>query len=481
MQVISYMRAGSELAPIEVEISLMPGLPIISFLGLPDAAIKESVLRVKSALREQGFVTPRAHQTLVHLRPSHLRKSSRGLDLAVAAGILWETGQLPRPSGSTPFVYGELSLKGEILRPDDLDGADAIGEAPPVLTGPGAPHPSLTTLIAHDLRGLSNPLRVAPGTSVWNPVRPTPACSAWPAAAAHLLAVVAAGEHPAVIAGPPGTGKTTLAEAVASFMVAPTFDEHRSACKWAKGCGADKPTWRQRVQPHHSITPLAMIGGGSPLRPGEITRAHGGVLILDELLEFAPEVQEALREPLESGVISLARGGAARTFPARFAMVATTNLCRCGYHDPFAEVTRCSCSRTRRAQYLSRLSGPFLDRAQILAFSADWRQSCTRDESVASAQILAMVATAHDMRRARLQRAPNAYAPLALLTDRLDAFEREQILRRPLGSARRSAAIVRTARTLADIDGSFDIKSAHWAQAMRWSACSFERLQAAGA
>ena len=480
MRALSYMRVQGELVPIEIEVSLVPGLPQIIFLGLPDAAIKESVLRVKSALRHQGYKTPRAHQVLVHLRPSHLRKTSRGLDLAVAAAILWETAQQPLPAwrGKMPVIYGELSLKGEILRPDDLSEASAPFEGRAVVTGPGEAHPALETLTAPDLRGLPLLTRVPAHDSTPLPVRPEASRPTWPPAAARLLAAIAAGEHACVIAGPPGSGKTTLAESVSAFLTAPSREEQRVRAR-ESGSSAEpsSQSWRPRIQPHHSITPLAMIGAGNPPRPGEITRAHGGVLVLDELLEFHPSIQDALREPLESGSIRLSRAGGTRTFPARFAMVATTNLCPCGHFDPFAAKGACRCSGTRRTRYLQRLSGPFLDRADILAFSGDWRRQ--GPNSVPSCAILESVGRATGMRAARGQPQPNGRTDLGELAATLSCFEREQIVARPFGSARRSAAILRVARTLADLDGVTDVSSQNWSQAMRWSACSFERLEAA--
>jgi magnesium chelatase family protein len=263
-----------------------------------------------------------------------------------------------------------------------------------------------------------------------------------------------------------------VAEAVAAFLSAPTMAEHRQARRLARAFGSEEPAWRPLVQPHHSITPLAMVGGGSPPRPGEITRANGGVLVLDELLEFNPSIQESLREPLESGVIRLARASEARTYPARFALVATTNLCPCGQYDPFAKQSRCHCSRSKRERHLARLSRPFLDRAHILAFTGDWREG----RGVLSSAIKESVDRAKEMRERRGQLLPNARVAYESLAQGLDAFAREQIVARPFGSARRSMAILRVARTLADLDGSKQIETGHWSQAMRWCACSFERL-----
>ena len=469
------MRAGGEILPVEVEVTLAPGLPQFHFLGLPDAAIRESELRVKSALRQQGFEAPRAHQTIVQLRPAHVRKTSRGLDLAVAAALLSETGQLRALDDAV--IYGELTLTGEVLRPDDLEQIHAPFEGRAVLTGPGPAHSALETWVARDLRSLATPERLRADRDQARAVaaRPPLPPLRWKPEAATLLSTIAAGEHSCVIAGAPGTGKTTLAESVCAFMPAPSQLDLRRARAAARERGLPEPQWRPTVQPHHTSSALALIGGGSPPRPGEITRADGGALILDELLEFDPGALEALREPMDHGSVRLARAGSVRVLPARFALVATTNLCPCGKLDLFDPDSACRCPRAKRERYLSRLSGPFLDRAHILAFTGEWRSSAGPELS--SAEVLARVDRAGAMRAERGQSLPNGFAPYAEIERTLTDFERTQIVSRPLGSARRAMAIARVGRTLADLDGSRAIESEHWSRAMRWCACSFERLQ----
>lgn len=472
MKVLSYIRQGHQLAPVEVELSLTQGLPQISFLGLPDTALKESVLRIRSALREQGFQLPQAHQVLVHLRPSHLRKSSRGLDLAVAAALLWETGQIPLPSESVdlssltkpPVLYGELTLKGEVIRPDDIEDVEP-GPDQILITGGGPELFGFPSLQVRRLQELAHPTWVPAAETIERWTRPAPSVKAFAPAAAELAMIVATGEHAALFAGPPGSGKSTLAEAIPAFLAEPDPVEFRIAKRLARAVGRGL-SWRPVCQPHHSVTPLAMIGGGSSLWPGEISRAHGGVLILDELLEFHSEIQEALREPVESGSISIARAGAVRTFPARLLLLATTNLCPCGRYSPRREFSRCRCTRRERLKSIARLSGPFVDRFAIFALTDEWGESGgagdvgggnggEKDGDITCEAITERVRAAIDFRvRTRAQRVANARLDPDVIEGALSLFQRTELLGAAGGSRRRKAAVLRVARTIADLRGS---------------------------
>jgi len=462
MRVQSFIRQGDELGKVEIELTLQPGLPQIHFLGLPDTALRESSLRIRSAIRSQGFHLPQAQQILVHLRPTHLRKTSRGLDLAVAAALLWETEQIPPPPapGSIPLVYGALTLTGEVEIPDDADELD-IAPLSPVITGVGTVDLPYATWRLGELKDLRGELALtAPRwPCAWR--RPAAPVKSYPRPAALLAAVIAAGEHPALIAGPPGSGKSTLVDSVPSWLEEPTnrpgSDLRRLAKKGQAGA------WRPIVRPHHSITPLAMIGGGGRLYSGEITRAHGGVLIMDELLEFESEIQEALREPMEAGQITIARGGRVKTFPSRSLVLATTNLCECGHFVPGEreKVSLCRCTRSQRRRTLARLTGPFADRFAILAYSDAWRGSCGGE--VAAEKIAETVERAIEFRRrARHQELPNQLVPFANLEAELSPFHREYFLEgiAHQGSRRRFEAVVRIARTLADLAASPHLRPA---------------------
>ncbi len=452
MKVSSFVRVGHELVPAEVELSLTPGLPQFIFIGLPDAALRESALRVRAAIREQGFDLPQAQAILVHIKPTFLKKTSRGLDLAIAAGLLWETGQLALPSHTNetgneifPCLYGELTLKGEVVQPDDL--IEAPEHKSLVTTGLSRAPLSFGTLQIKNLAELiTGGTFVAPSENhIFD--RPPLTVRELPAPAAELAKVAAAGEHSLLLAGPSGSGKSTLANQLASWIEAPTLEQIKEVRHfWSTK--SEKLVWRPVLKPHHSITPLAMIGGGSSLWPGEITRAHNGVLIMDELLEFHPEIQESLREPVESGLISLVRAGASRTYPARVLLVATTNLCACGNFVPRKKsVMSCRCAKSVRRRVLTRLTGPFVDRFALLALTDDWEKSTL----VPVTEITQAVERAIAFRKKRGQLVPNSQLAPELLEESLSDFERTHILKSAARSRRRKSALLRVARTLADL------------------------------
>jgi len=368
MKIQSLIREQDHLIPVEVELSFLPGLPQIQFLGLPDQVIKESIHRIKSAIRSQGFDFPRAQQVLVNIRPNHLKKSSRGLELAVAAGLLWETGQISLQKGLSPLVYGELGLNGEVFEPEDLRRDFAGTEQTLIYTGQGISGPaSFQRASLNQLKDLVKPEIFPASQRVYSIVRPDYGLDLdFPERQAKLLTLAALGEHSVLLAGPAGSGKSTLAKTMASLVRSPSQDEMSLILQNNK---VDHPipplAWRPVVQPHHSTSPLGLIGGGVPPFQGEISRAHKGILILDELLEFHPRGQEALREPMEEGCIRIRRGRHAKEYPAEAFVIATTNLCPCGDWVPQAK-TFCARSLRKCQSYTDRLSGPLMDRFQII-------------------------------------------------------------------------------------------------------------------
>lgn len=453
MKVSSFVRVGHELIPSEIELTLVPGLPQFSFVGLPDKALLESTLRIRSAIRKQGFELPQAQQILVHIKPTFLKKTSRGLDLAVAAALLWETGQVALPDGVV-VLYGELTLNGEVVPPDDLIEIDDPGC--PVVTGVTTdPFPFRT----RQLRSLSDLLldeRSVDANDRFDFKRPQLQIKTLPAPAAELAKVAATGEHSLLLAGPSGSGKSTLADAIPSWIEAPTLEQIKDVRHFWK-TRAETLRWRPVLKPHHSITPLAMIGGGSSLWPGEITRAHNGVLVMDELLEFHPEIQEALREPVESGSISLVRAGASRTYPAQVLLIATTNLCACGNFvpRPKGKGVMCRCSKATRRRILTRLTGPFVDRFALVAMTDVWDRAVAVDVNEIGRDVAAAIA----FRKARGQSVPNARLSAEVIEGSLEDFDRTHVLKSAARSRRRKAAVLRVARTLADLRLSTRISS----------------------
>jgi magnesium chelatase family protein len=484
MRVQSYIRVSNDLASlqlIDVDLSLAPGLPQFHFIGLPDAALKESSLRIRSAIRAQGFHLPQAQSILVHLRPTHLKKTSHGLDLAVAAALLWETQQLPRPSHSTvqgtnegappPLLYGELTLQGEVTQPDDIGDIETETE---FITGPGSDL-SFATLQIRNLKELNQPVRVEKNqSSTW--LRPTPQAKTFSNDAALIASVVAAGEHSLLLAGPAGSGKSTVAGSIAAWVDEPNLDDMKSVSRLWRSNGRSL-MWRPVLQPHHSITPRAMIGGGAALWPGEITRAHTGILIMDELLQFHPDIQESLREPVELGSISIVRAGASKTFPARALLLATTNLCDCGKFVPRQSSSKCRCSQVTRRRTLAKLSGPFVDRFHVIALTDEWNDP--NDDSnvepskskpeITSEQIARDVAAAVAFRKARGQIIPNGRLMSESLIENLSRFQKKTLAEIAGRSRRRKNAVVRVARTLADLNLNKTISDRDLDQAIRLS------------
>jgi magnesium chelatase family protein len=453
MKVSSFVRVGHELVAAEVELTLGPGLPQFSFIGLPDAALRESGLRVRSALREQGFELPHSQAILVHIKPTFLKKTSRGLDLAIASALLYETGQLSLPE-ETPILYGELTLKGEVVQPDDM--IEAPEHSGVLITGRSKAPLSFMTRQISDLASLIDGGDLVLPSHEFHFSRPPLLIKKLPREAAEFAKVVAVGEHSLLMAGPPGSGKSTLADHLAAWVEAPTLETIKDVRHfWS--AQSRKLVWRPVLKPHHSITPLAMIGGGASLWPGEITRAHGGILIMDELLEFHSEIQEALREPVESGSISLVRAGASRTYPARVLLIGTTNLCPCGNFVPRRKkLSTCRCVKSVRRKILTRLTGPFIDRFALIALTDTWMD----DTQVSVDDVTTDVERAIDFRRARGQSVPNARLAPEVIEDTLGAFELEHIVKTTARSRRRRAALLRVARTLADLRLSNEISIA---------------------
>lgn len=482
MKILSLIRDNDNLVQVEVELSFVPGLPQIQFLGLPDQAIKESIHRIKSAIRLQGFEFPKAQQILVNLRPSHLKKSSRGIELAVALGILWETEQIKKPDAEEVLVYGELSLNGAVFEPDDLteDFNGHNGNA--VWTGAGKPKKAPFARIAiTDLQNVNSAESIPATAREYKCERPTFGLDLnFPQRQAHILKLAALGEHSLLLAGPSGSGKSTIAKTILGLLQEPSQNSLHQINQNNKEFSQGEMTWRPLVLPHHSTTALGLIGGGSPPCKGEISRADKGVLVLDELLEFNPRSQEALREPMEEFKIRIRRGRFVEEYPAETLVIATTNLCPCGDWVPHSKVV-CGRSLKKCQSYVERLSGPLVDRFQMIFFTRKREDGPT----VSGKEILAELQTIRDF-RTRMATRDQRFLKVSSrwgwedLTQDLSNFYLQQLFPKELSSRRRDLATLRIGRSFADFELLEKMEPRHIEQALKVTFLPFESLKKLG-
>jgi magnesium chelatase family protein len=483
----SRARAGVRAPAVTVEVHLAGGLPRMNIVGLPEAAVREAKDRVRAAIVCAQFEFP-ARVITVNLAPADLPKDGGRFDLPIALGVLAASGQIPIEALARFEFVGELGLTGELriidgALPAALEAAKAGRTL--VLPAPNGAEAALSrdgeVLTARTLLEVCAAL--VGSRALPHAVAPAPVTPRGPdldevrgqAHARRALEIAAAGNHHLLLIGPPGCGKTLLASRLPGILPQAGEAEALEAAAIASvsGRGLDPSRWLERPYraPHHTASAVALVGGGTLPRPGEISLAHHGVLFLDELPEWDRRALEVLREPLESGVVTISRAARQCEFPARFQLVAAMNPCPCGWAgDPSG---RCRCSGEAIQRYRARISGPLLDRIDLQIEvprlpPADLRPGGVPAESSATVRTRVEVARALQLARAGKANAQLGQAETMLTCNLADHDQRllEQAVEAMQLSARSMHRILRVARTIADLAGSESIVTAHLTEAI---------------
>ncbi len=487
--ILSRAQHGMEAPVVQVEVDIGSGLPALTIVGLPETVVKESKDRVKAAIINSNFELPNGRIT-VNLAPADLPKEGGRFDLPIAVGILVASGQLPAKLAQQCEFYGELSLSGG-LRPivGALPAALRAGQAGNAVILPRGNEAEASLVSSTSIATADHLLEVCGHLSGARPLEfprgvanrllskklPDIGDVRGQVHAKRALQIAAVGEHSLLFIGPPGTGKSMLARRLPSIL--PPMSEQEAleaaAVRSIAGRGFNLDEWSVRPfrSPHHTASGVALVGGGSHPRPGEISLAHNGILFLDELPEFDRRVLEVLREPLETGAITVSRAARQAEFPARFQFVAAMNPCPCGYLGDAAGKCRCTLEQVKR--YRARISGPLLDRldihVEVPRVPADELRSEPSNVGC-SEEIATRVCIAREVQMVRQGKANarlnNVEVERHCIPDAAGRSVLDRAMQQFSLSARAYHRILKVARSIADLEGTGQVAMAHVSEAI---------------